>query len=335
MTQPLAFHPGTSFDSEEQETLRSIATLLEESSSPESQTLLKSLTENVERVGGLAHALAAFPPIFGEQELGARIRGRDSLVDLLTHADDTSIELFLPTRAIVGRSLVMAELNTWRLAFYLLLELSPKVHPLSEKVEYWMYSCLYTRLAEDVLQSIAMDTDTERRIRVAAVDYLSRFWESRHLYGARHFFPLLSATWAARRRIRVSVGTLLGVSEIMRLLQSGCDPEFVDYFSRPHLDDDEHQAFQEFLIGVSTEKIQSIAQLMEDSGTFSLTPEEAGVNDELGKDSGQTHECVRFYQFFRSRYLQASARKLKDLPGPKKTAEEYVMTYFLDREATV
>ena len=66
MTQPLAFHPGTSFDSEEQETLRSIATLLEESSSPESQTLLKSLTENVERVGGLAHALAAFPPIFGD-----------------------------------------------------------------------------------------------------------------------------------------------------------------------------------------------------------------------------------------------------------------------------
>ncbi|MDP6850541.1 MAG: hypothetical protein QGH51_05690 [Planctomycetota bacterium] len=334
MTQLLNFHPGTSFDSEEQESLCELATLLGERSNSESQALLESLRENIERVSGLAIALAAFPPIFGEQELGARSRGRDSLVDLLTRADDTSVELYLPTRAIVGRSLVMAELNTWRLASYLLLELFPEKHPLSEKIEYWMYSCIYTRLAEDVLQSIAMDTDMERRIRVAAVDYLSKFWESRHLYGARHFFPLLAATWGARRRIRVSVGTLLGVSEIMRLLQSGCDPEFVDYFSRPHLDDDEHEAFQEFLIGVSTEQIQSIAQLMEDTDSSSLSSEEAGVTDQLGAESSQAHECVRFYQFFRSRYLQAAARKLKNLPGPKKTAEEYVMTYFLDRKAT-
>ena len=122
---------------------------------------------------------------------------------------------------------------------------------------------------------------------------------------------------------------MLGVSEILRLLQAGGDPEFVGHFARKTLTEDEQQAFQEFLIGVSTEKIQSIAQLMEDTGKSSITAEEAGIPSQDQDGLENQPECLRFYAFFRSRHLQASARRIRQLPGPKRTAEEYVMSYFL------
>ncbi|PCH82943.1 MAG: hypothetical protein COB96_01325 [Planctomycetota bacterium] len=334
MTAPLLdFDELSSFDQDERKTVHDLVALITESDHSKRDQLLAMVQDHVFRVGKVASALASYPPVFSETRLGERERGPETLVELLVLADDASIEMYLPTRAIVGRSLVMAELNCWRLFSYICNELGlDSDHPLPPDIDYWMHSCVYTRLAEDVLISLSMDADGEIHIRRAAVDYLCKFWESRHLYGARHFFPILAATWGARRRIRVSVGTMLGVSEIMRLLQSGCDPEFVDYFSRPSLDDDEHQAFQEFLIGVSTEKIQSLAQLMERDGRKSLSPEEAGLGERDSRK--QSHECVRFYEFFRSRYLQAAARRLRELPGPKKTAEEYVLGYFLDKETS-
>ena len=44
------------------------------------------------------------------------------------------------------------------------------------------------------------------------------------------------------------------------------------------------------------------------------------------------HGGVRAYRFFRERQLQAAARRLRNEPGPRRTAEEYVMLYFLEKE---
>ncbi len=38
------------------------------------------------------------------------------------------------------------------------------------------------------------------------------------------------------------------------------------------------------------------------------------------------------YAFFQSRFLQATARRLSGAPGPKRTAEGYVMLTFLSRD---
>jgi len=39
--------------------------------------------------------------------------------------------------------------------------------------------------------------------------------------------------------------------------------------------------------------------------------------------------AVAAYRFYRVRYLQAAARRIKSLPGPTRTAEEYMMVYYL------
>ena len=42
------------------------------------------------------------------------------------------------------------------------------------------------------------------------------------------------------------------------------------------------------------------------------------------------HESRGTYHFYRERALQAAARRLRRLPGPKHTAEEYMLLYFLE-----
>ena len=331
----LHFGSGTSFDAQERATLEQLAVAIASSDHPAKDSLLETIDGHVQRVGEVAAALRSFPRVFSERTLGQRKRGLETLVDLLARADDARVEMFLPTQALVGRALLMAELNVWRLTIYICDELfgADGDHPLRKESDHWLHGCVYTKCAEELLQSIAMDSKMERDIRRKAVGYLVRFWETRHTYGVRHFFPLLAETWSARNRIRVSVGTLLGVSEIFRLLQVGCDPQFVEYFCRSRLSQDEQEAFQEFLIGVTTEQIHSLEELISETGKDSITPEEA--EQALARNRSElasSNPGVRAYEFYRSRYLQAAARRLKNLPGPKRTAEEYVMIYFLDRD---
>jgi len=338
MTLPtLPLGDSCSLPEAEQHTIQKLWEAILRCEHPSREALLEIIPSSIQRVKGLADALEAYPPIFEERVLGARQRDLATLVDLLGQATDANLEMFLPTRALAGRTLVMAELNLWRLLSYVCEEICTETEgeptPVKDQVDDWLHGCVFTRLADDVLGSMAMDEKLDHDLRQAAVQKLIYVWENYLTWAVRDFFPLLQATWEARRSIRVSVGTLLGASEIMRLMQAGCDPEFVGYFSHADLSNDERMAFHEFLIGVTTEQIHSLEELMESTGKSSLSPVEAqkalGVKVAL-EDRGQVG--VGAYQFFRERYLQAAARRLRDLPGPKKTAEEYVMMYFLRQE---
>lgn len=340
-TPQLAFGPVDSLSSRERLTLEALWRHTQASSHAMRDEFLARISLGVARVEQVAEALEAYPPVFQERHLGARERGLGTLVDHLSQADDSNYELFVPTRAIVGRTLVVAELNFWRMIGYLAGEVGSLVEEASQAeleeirldVDEWLHGCVYTLLAEEVLGSIARDVEQDEKLRTHAVEKLVGIWGNYLNWAVRDFFPLLQATWSARRRIRVSVGTTLGVSEMMRLLQAGCDPEFVEYFARPNPTRDEARAFQEFLIGVPTEAIRSLVQLMEEEGRTCMSPEEA--REALGivtpeNDTG--HGGVRAYRFFRERQLQAAARRLRNEPGPRRTAEEYVMIYFLEKE---
>ena len=208
-----------------------------------------------------------------------------------------------------------------------------EVSNIREAVDDRLFGCVFTLLAEEVLALVAMDENLNPALRQASVEHLVDAWENFHQWAPREYLPPLQATWDARRRIRVGGGTLLGVGEILRLLQSGCDPEFVDFFSRETLTEDEQAAFHEFLIGVTTEQIHSLEEVMKEEGRTSFSREEAQVALELDPQArGAGHPGVRAFQFFRERSLAAAARRMRDLDGPKKTAEEYVMIYFLEQE---
>lgn len=319
---------------EERHTLDEAWTALQGSEHPQRDELLEMVARHVERSGELAAALQTFPLVFEEQTLGRRRRDLDTLVDLLEKASDADFDLFQPTRASIVRALVLARLNLWRLLRYLAEECCGETRPeLHDAIDARLHACVYEKLTEELLASVCMESSIPRTLRRLATADLVSLWDDSPSEQVRAFFPLLEATWEARRRMRVSVGTLLGVSEIMRLLQAGCAPQFVEYFSRSRLSKDEGMAFQEFLIGVSSEQLISLEQLLEDTGRCSISPEEA--EEALGLESRgeQGHLGVAAYHFYRERYLQAAARRIRNLPGPKHTAEEYMLLYYLENRA--
>jgi hypothetical protein len=307
---------------------------------PDKSQMCSFIANNLLRVEKIAEALENFPKVFEESTLGSRVRDLSTMVKHMVKADDTNYEMFIPTRALVGRTLVHAELNFWRLMRFVSRELKEReaqensaLAPVQGEIDDWLHGCVYTLLAEEVLGSISRDEQNPEDLRTLAVEKLCSMWENYLHWSVRDFSPLLQAAWTARRRIRVSLGTLLGVSEMMRLLQAGCDPEFVEYFARPNPTEDEGLAFQEFLIGVRTEQIRSLEHFMKQKGKSSLSQEEAesalGIQPLRPEES---HGGVKAYRFFRERHLQASARRIRDEPGPRRTAEEYIMIYFLENE---
>lgn len=335
----LRFSHLSPFPEEERLTLQRVRDTLVDGGHPAGPEITEALVRHVERVEGIAGALHAFPGVFRESSLGSRRRDLDTLVELYAQASDADVDMFLPTRALLGRALLMARMNTWRLLDYATDEAVPSQHParplLRREVDRWLHRCVYSKLAEEVLSSISMDAALARPIRREAVRNLVSIWDGQPSAEVRAFFPLLEAVWHARRQLRVNVGTLLGFSEMMMLLQAGCDPQFVQYFAQGRRTSDEQQAFQEFLVGVTTEQILSLEQLLQRTGRTSMSREEAeqALGRQASTGPARAHPGVRAYHFYRERFLQAAARRLRDLPGPKHTAEEYMMVYFLEREA--
>ncbi|MBT3339475.1 MAG: hypothetical protein HN405_00910 [Planctomycetes bacterium] len=329
-----SFGSHSPFLHEEQCTICDVWSATESSNHSDRVAFLDSMGAQLNRIESLADSLALFPPVLQEQALGKRRRSLSTLVDLLVDANDADFDMFLPTRAIVNRSLVLAKLNLWRLLDHIGEQVQPagpvESSQLGADVDKALHRCIYGRLTAEVLGSLAMDADCSLEARTEAVRNLVQFWDRGARTEIRGFYPLLEAIWAARRKVRLALGTLLGVSEIMRLLQAGCDPQFVEYFAQSELSEDERMAFHEFLIGVPTEQIHSLEQFMEKSGRTSLSPEEAGDALGMAQMPAQGRAgAVAAYRFYRVRYLQAAARRIKSLPGPTRTAEEYMMVYYL------
>lgn len=332
----LDFRSGTPFDADEQRSLEDLAAAVAACGHPQRPALLAELRRTIERVDGLAAALDCWPRLGENGALGERRRNLATLVEGLRAASDATLDMFLPTQALLSRALLMAELNAWRHMSHVAAEClaaDPRGPALREQVDHWVRTCVYARLTDELLLSISIDDQMPLPVREGAVADLVQLWQERQKARLAPFFRLLAAIWEARRRIRVSQGALLGVSEMFRLLQVGCHPEFMAYFSRPLCTEDESAAFREFLIGVPTEQIRSLEQYMAQSGKSALAPEEAARVLALETAAADRHPALAAFEFFRERHLQAAARRRSGAPGPKKTAEEYALIYYLQPPA--
>ena len=323
--------PQASFSERDLGCLRAFQDCLAASAHEERERFQGLVQSHLERIVSIRAAVNSYPPVFQETRLGSRERGLGTLVELLAHATDADFEMFLPMRAMLWRSLTMARLNFWRLVRYLTEEIAEENAELVTAVDRRVHACVYLKLVDELLTSLAMDGEIDRSIRQEVVASMASLWDGAPSAAVQSFFPVLEAVWEARRKIRISVGTMLGVSEIMKLLQAGCAPEFVDYLQRARMTMDEGSSFQEFLIGVTTEQLSDLETFLQGTGRTSLSPEEAKEALGIGEEQiSHAQTGVHAYQFHRERHLQSAARRLRSLPGPKHTAEEYMLMYFLE-----
>jgi hypothetical protein len=328
------YGPNSPFTGDEQTTIGEVVTALEGSGHPVSAEVLATIQAHFERLEAFGELLSRFPSPLARHRLGSREQNLMSLAEGLCQSTPANFEIRAPTRAVVGRALDTAELNFYRLLGYACDEglVGTDCAALQAATSARLRNVVYTKLVEEVLGDIVSDGTVAKEIRFRAVFALAQIWERRLTYRTREFFPLLEATWEARDRVRVVGGTLLGTQEMFSLFREGCAPEFVEYFVRPAPTDDEVAAFREFLFGTLAEELDSLAaRLDNDQRTNPTLGSCALLGGSLAPPCGDAG--ARIYEFFRVRFLQATARRLAHLPGPQRTAEGYVMIDFLTRSA--
>ncbi|MDX9975379.1 MAG: hypothetical protein RBU21_20500 [FCB group bacterium] len=322
--QPVRYGPHSPFDLDARQTIERIYVRVLECGRPDAKDLALAIRRQMVCLEWLGEVLSAYPSPLGQQTLGHRHRELQTLVDALSRISPSTFEFHMPTRALLGRALVMAESNFYRLLRHVCLDTlcDESGRSLYEQASRRLRVCLYTKLAEEVLSAIATDAQQEHSTRSKAVVALAQIWEQRLTFRVSEFFPILEATWEARQRFTATGGTLSGTQEIFELFQAGCDPRFVEYFGRPTHGEDEIEAFREFLFGASTEELDRLAREMAARGEYSIL-----LSDRV--DTSDLDAATVLYEHFGSRHLQSTARRVANVPGPKHTAEAYIMIHYL------
>jgi hypothetical protein len=292
------------------------------------------LEASLHRLEGLAALIRDSPSIVTSWKSweGHEFSG-ESLIELLCRVPDYDLDLHVPTKATLGQAYLVAKINFFKALGYALTPLSPPKE-IVLRLEIELAQSVYSKLAEELFVSILTDSKAPHPVKAGAARFLFRIWDERLMIEVDDFAPLLESVWRARSKVLPLLGTMLGTHEVFQLFREACNPSFIDYFGSENLATEQLLAFEEFLFGLSYEEIQKLRRHMHDSHATVLTLEQA--RELLGRKrpswSAQHDGAQAFYTSYKKRRVNAHYRSLTGAEGPKRTAEEYVMTALLQAE---
>jgi hypothetical protein len=266
--------------------------------------------------------------------VAGELRDVHTLTRAICRSDPYSVEAYMPTRAVVGRSYLVAKFNFFRLLVRMCRHYMPegrRRQELLDELGFSVRESVTSIIAEDVLVSIAADDGQDMDLRRKAIYRLADLWEHRTIRSVRDFFPLLYSVWDAKARVTISYGTLAGTTELLSLMREGCDPAVIDYFTSDQISEEERQALIELVFNATYEELETMRHYMERNKLDVVGPNDVAqiFNVPLSKLHQTTATAEDMFFTFRERQVNAYQRKIKTLAGPKKTAEEYLMIYYL------
>jgi len=298
---------------------------------PERASLLDA---NLERLARAADLIRKSPSIAraydGRFRTSSGFSG-ETLVDALCRVPDYDLDLHIPTKAIFGQAYLVAKINLFKALGYGLESIGGSAH-LHEGLQHELGQSIYSKLGEELFIAIVTDTDAPRAVKTRAARSLFRIWDDRLLAEIDDFAPILESIWRARNELRPVLGTMRGTQEFFKLVQAACDERFVDHFAREDVTAEQHQAFEEFLFGLSHEEITQLREHLAAKNAACVSQEEArAVLRRTGESWVPAPGPQGLYTSYKRRRVKALYRSLTGAVGPKKTAEEYVMIAFLER----
>lgn len=283
-----------------------------------------ALRDELRRLRQAADLVSASPSVSGKID--------DGLLDLLCQVPDWDLDLHVPLRVTFGQAYLTAKIGFLE-SLAQGLDAAGAAPELCERARFEVGQSIYSKLAEELFVSIVTDRLARRTLKVAAARALIRIWEERLQAEIDDFAPALESIWVARNKLRPAVGTTLGTSEFFRLVNECCDTRFVDYFGQD-VPQEQLQAFEEFLFGLGYEELAALREAMQSRGITTVTPEQAseliGGPPSWSPDEDGPHAL---YTSYKRRRVRARFRALTNAPGPRRTAEEFVMRSLLVRDA--
>jgi len=296
-----------------------------------------TIRAHIQRLHLLREMIETAPALDDSYDFAGEHHSRELLLDRLCAYDGYTGELELPTRASLSHTFLVLKIQLLRdfvFAADRQLDRNPEWDQLDRQLRDELAQSVYTEMAEALLISLLSERDLNADIRRRAADQMLAIWDNAEIE-IDDFCPLLESAWGARNRITADLGTLLCTSEYMRLVTEDCAPDFLDYFGRDNVSPEEEQAFEEFLLNMSYEEICQLHRAMDEAGRKTADrswaeeilarPLECGVVETL-------IDPIAVHRSFFRRHRGAVARRLAGTPGPRYTAEAYMMVYLLTHE---
>lgn len=288
-----------------------------------------ALWDHVKRVARLGDVLDRTPTLAVADGPLETERHEAELVERLSHVDPLGRELLLPEKAHVARAFSLAKIA-------LLREFREAMDPerggdpgLRAELHGELAQSVYTLIATDILVGLLSDNLLDEHHRRRAARQLILIWDRAAQLEIDDFCPLLEAAWRARSRVDVQFGALVGAGEYMRLVSTDCPSEFLDFFVRDDASDDEMQAFEEFLFNIPFEELTRLRTASRERGKVI---DRAAAEEILGRslaESSAIDDPDTIYRSYARRRTAAEFRRWVGAPGPRRTAEAYIMTKVL------
>ncbi|MCR4790344.1 MAG: hypothetical protein K5839_04630 [Treponemataceae bacterium] len=275
-----------------------------------------------------AQIVSQFPSLLHKNSFSNEIQTRHTLAESLLEKRDGDRMLYLPTKATLGKGLLVAKFH----AFSSLLRIS-KRHNFSKdiiaKLHNTCLNILFTIMTEDVYVSLLDDDNLDTDIRRQIAYSLILLWEHRSDQNVEVIAPILNTVWKARRKLAPAFGTMVGTSELI-LLSIEMGEDWRHFIATRLGDSDVSSAMEEYLFGISYEKILKIKNYIREKGLNAVNRDEA--SSILGeKIPDLDDEDLRnFYMLYSIRRDDAAARKRMNLPGPHQTLEAHYMKFILE-----
>jgi hypothetical protein len=300
--------------------------------SPADALILQGLIGELQATSDL---LERHRPLRRPTALGGEARDAATLIDHLCTLDGLSGDLVLPLKAAQSRTYLLTKINFLRgfVKAASVLGDVPGSGRMTHDLREELAQSIYTLLAEELLLAVLRMPDVRRRTKRCAADQLITVWDDAALE-IDDFAPLLESVWHARNRINSAYGTLLGASETFRLVREDCSPEALEFFGREELTADESTAFEEFLFNMTSEELATLRHEMQRQRVPAANP--AWAAEVLGRQIEELEHAreidpMALYRSYQRRQLAADFRVKANAPGPRRTAEGYLMCYLLDQ----
>ncbi len=317
----------TVFKFSEQHLLDTIVHFLEVANRSNDLELVKN---NIDSLNNLAQAISRYPSVLEKINLGDKTRSINTLVDKLCNITNPTISLNLPTKAVLGKSYLIAKLNFFNMLNYIVPDnlVEGDVHVFLQDITK---DIVFTLMAEDVLFEILVDKKSSPEIKEKVVHKLAELWEYRLDYGVRSFAPFLENIWAARGEVLPAYGTLAGTLELFQFAAK-VDAKLLGFFDEINKSRSMQFALEEFLFGIMFEDLEFLRIKMHEMNRKALNKNE--ISKFLAeRERGELiwdYSPKEFYEFFVTRINYARYRNRANTPGPAKSIEEYLMIYLLE-----
>ena len=292
----------------------------------------QTVSENIELLENLAGTISRYPSVFSKDKIGKTTRTMETLVDQVLALDLSDHTLYIPTKAVLGRSFISAKINFFYMLKYQ-AESSMRLRRLISALHRQITVCIFSLMSEEVFLSIVSDTEISMNIRKKAALLLINIWEYRLGKDITDYAPILTSLWLARKKVCPVYGSLMGLTELHQMAKE-IDSVWFLFLKEKESREDIFEALEEFLFNLTFEEIRNLREYMQTEHLHLLNRKK--VESILGKshfypdlDDADPREM---YTFFEQRKLNAEQRRVSGNPGPQRTIETYLLLYLLERE---